>query len=287
VGRAAHRRRRQGASSLSDIFADQAGDPRLLAEIYDLEHDAITADLVFYREMTRRSGGGAVLELGCGSGRLFRSFLDGGAERIVGVDGSHALLERAKLRIAADDRLSSAAEKGRIELIHGDARRFARRERFALVVAAGLIPHLDGPADADRMLRAAAGLISGSGQLIIDLPGPGALPERDLPLSLDWRRRIGDRQVVRRSQLLRRPAPEGLRVAFSTIVDVEQADGTMSRLSASFRLWYPSPEALARLVAEAGLIMAMTHGSHDLEPLDQTSERCILVVRRAAPGGHG
>jgi hypothetical protein len=86
--------------------------------------------------------------------------------------------------------------------------------------------------------------------------------------------------VVRRSQLVRREAPEGLRVAFSTIIDVESGDGTMARLSASYRLWYPSPEALVRLVGEAGLVVEVTYGSHDLDPLERASERCIVVIRR-------
>jgi SAM-dependent methyltransferase len=239
--------------------------------------------------MTRRVRG-AVLDLGCGSGRLFAPFLEGGASRIVGIDGSDALLERARLRIAKDSRLAAAADEGRVELVHGDARRLERtwrRERFALVVAAGLLPHLDGPAEADRMLRAVSGVMSSSTMLIVDLPGPADLPQRDLPLSLDWRKRIGDREVVRRSQLLRREAPEGLRVAYSTIVDVQRGDGTMTRVSAGFPLWYPSSEALIRLVEEAGLVVEVAHGSYDLEPLDLTSERCILVVRRAARGGHG
>lgn len=236
--------------------------------------------------MTRRSGA-SVLDLGCGSGRLFRPFLDGGARRILGVDGSGALLARARRRMAADPKLAAAAREGRIELVEGDARRLRRRERFSLVVAAGLLPHLDGPADADRVLRAALPLMRRSGRLILDLPGPGGLPTRDLPLSLDWRKKVGDLEVVRRSQLLRHEAPEGLRVAFSTLVDVQQADGTRSRLPASYRLWYPSPDALIRLVEEAGLSVEMTHGSHDLEPLDLTSERCIVVARRAAPGGDG
>ena len=39
------------ATRLSDILAGQPGDAELLAEIYDLEHDAIDEDLAFYREM--------------------------------------------------------------------------------------------------------------------------------------------------------------------------------------------------------------------------------------------
>jgi len=265
------------------MFAGQAADAELLAEVYDLEHDGITEDLVFYRELARRAGG-AVVDLGCGSGRLFRSLIAGDASRIVGVDGSAALLRRAELRIAADARLSSAAADGRIELALGDVRRVARRDRFALAVMAGVLAHLDGPEEALRALTAAALLLEPGGLLVVDDLGPGALPTRDLPLSVDWRRDLNGREAVRRSELTRRETPEGLRVLFSTLVDLAQPDGTIARLPASYRLWYPSPSALFELVARAGLTVDVTYGSHDLDPLGQESERCIVVARRPATG---
>ncbi len=60
----------------ADIFASQAGDEDLLAAIYDLEHDDVVEDLPFWREQVRL-GGGRVLDLGCGSGRLFGALLGG------------------------------------------------------------------------------------------------------------------------------------------------------------------------------------------------------------------
>ena len=73
----------------ADIFASQPGDEDLLAEIFDLEHDGVVEDLPFWREQVRL-GGGRVLDLGCGSGRLFGALLEGGATRLVGIDGSAA-----------------------------------------------------------------------------------------------------------------------------------------------------------------------------------------------------
>jgi SAM-dependent methyltransferase len=272
----------------SDIFAAQPADADLLAELYDLEHDAVVEDLAFYREMARRAGG-AVLDAGCGSGRLFRSLVEGGAPRVVGVDGSPALLARAQLRVAADPLLRSAAAERRLELVHGDVRRLPALglgsklpgRGAALAVAAGVLPHLDGPEEALELLGGVARLLAPAGRLVLDDLGPGLIPQHDLPLSVDWQRAVGGRSVVRRSQLTRREAPEGLRVAFSTIVDVGQADGTIARLPAAYRLWYPSHDALAALVREAGLAVELAYGSHDLDPLDEESDRRILVIRHA------
>lgn len=267
----------------ADIFAGQLTEPDLLAELYDLEHDGVTDDHVFYRELTSRARG-PVLDLGCGSGRLFEALLDGGAASIVGVDGSPALLRRAAARVAASQRLAGAAAEGRIALVEGDVRRLSalrRPERFGLAVAAGVLPHLDGPEEAMQMLSGVAALLRPAGRLVLDDLGPAHLPTRDLPLSVDWRRTLHGRQVVRRSQLLRREAPEGLRVVFSTIVDVGQPDGTIARLPASHRLWYPFDEALTALVREAGLAVELAYGSHDLDPLDAGCERRIFVIRPA------
>ena len=219
-----------------------------------------------------------MLDLGCGSGRLFRALLDGGAQRIVGIDGSPALLERAMARIEADEALRQAHAEGRVELATGDVRTVSRRDRFSLVVLAGVVAHLDGPEDALRALTAAGRLLRTDGVLIVDQLGPGALPADDLPLSLDWERRLGDRRVVRRSRLDRREAPEGLRVDYSTLTDIVEADGTITRLPAGFRLWYPSPEVTVALAGEANLEVVAAFGSHDLEPLDERSERCIVVL---------
>ena len=264
----------------ADIFASQPGNEDLLAEIYDLEHDDVVEDLPFHRELVRRSGG-RVLDLGCGSGRLFTSLFEGGASRVIGVDASGALLRRAEARIANDPALAAAAADGRLVLHRGVVRALATlniRERFDLALAVGVVPHLDGPEDALRLLGGVRSLLAAGGRLLIDDLGPSAMPQRDLPLSVDWRRELNGREVVRRSELIRRESPEGLRVAFSTIADAVQPDGTIARLPASHRLWYPSPEALAALVVQAGMVIELSYGSHDLEPLGRESGRRIVVV---------
>ncbi len=92
--------------------------------------------------------------------------------------------------------------------------------------------------------------------------------------------------MVRRSRLERRETPEGLRVAYATLTDVVRPDGTIARLPASWRLWYPSPAALVALAEEAELAVESVFGSHDLDPLNEESERCIVVARptTADPG---
>jgi SAM-dependent methyltransferase len=280
---AAPGRRPQGSAETTDIFGGQPVDDALLAELYDLEHDEIGEDVAFYRDWTGRTRAKAVLDLGCGSGRLFAAFVEGGAQRIVGIDGSQALLDRAAARIGADERLAGRGADA-IELVHGDVRRVRRRDRFDLVVLAGVIAHLDGPEAAVETLGGVAGVLENDGRAIVDTLGPGGLPAHDLPMSVDWERRIGDRRVVRRSSLELNETPEGLRVAYATLTDLAAADGTIARVPASFRLWYPSPSAVAALGAEAGLEVEAAFGSHDQNALDEESDRCIVVLRPASNG---
>ena len=264
----------------ADIFGSQPADEDRLAELYDLEHDEVVEDLPFYRELARRTAG-PVLDLGCGSGRLFSALLEGGVPRVLGLDGSPALLRRAEARIVADPQLTEASRDGRLAVMRGDVRAISTlniRERFDLAVAVGVLPHLNGPEDALRLLGGVRSVLARGGRLVIDDLGPAEMPDRDMPLSIDWRRTLGGREVVRRSELVRRESPEGLRVAFSTLADAVQPDGTIARLPASHELWYPSPEALAALVKQAGMVVELSYGSHDLEPLGRESGRRIFVV---------
>src|SRR5688500_7239858 len=71
----------------------------VVARYYDLEHDAPAADVALYRELARR-GGGPILELGCGTGRVLAALAQAG-HCVVGVDCSAPMLARAEARLQA------------------------------------------------------------------------------------------------------------------------------------------------------------------------------------------
>ena len=91
---------------------------------------------------------------------------------------------------------------------------------------------------------------------------------------------MGGDRIVRRSSLVHVAGPDGLSVAYATAVDRMHPDGTIARLPAGFRLWYPYPTQLVKLLEGAGLGVESVFGSHDLDPFDDESERCIVVARK-------
>ena len=269
----------EGSGRLTDIFAAQGTDPAVLAELYDLEHDERDDDLVFYGEFARRARGD-ILDLGTGSGRLLPALVRAARRRVVGVDGSAALLERARRRVEAEPDLRTASAAGKLELVLGDVRDVPATGPFSLVVVVGVLPHLPGAADAERMLRSAARRLTRAGRLIVDVPGPAALPDRDLPLATDWVRRRAGETVRRKSRLTHRRRDGEVSVLLSTITEVEKADGTIARLPAAFQLWYPDLRVLEQLYARAGLGVSSVYGSHELDTFGDESERLIVVGER-------
>src|SRR4030095_13249564 len=70
---------------------------RLLAQLYDLEHDEFTADADLYISLAQRTGG-PILEVACGTGRILAPLARRGLS-VVGFDSSPDMLARASRRL--------------------------------------------------------------------------------------------------------------------------------------------------------------------------------------------
>src|SRR5438132_891849 len=91
------------------------------AEFYDLDLEGVEDDVAMYRELTTRHGG-AVLELGCGTGRVAVPLAEAGLE-VTGVDLSAGMLAVAKKR----------AGKSTLKCVEGDMRAVRLRRTFGSV----------------------------------------------------------------------------------------------------------------------------------------------------------
>jgi SAM-dependent methyltransferase len=151
---------------------------------HDVECAAYAADLPLWRELAEAARG-AVLELGCGTGRVALD-LAGRGHEVLGLDADRALV-----------RVLASRARGRglpVEAVVADARSFALERRFALVVAPMQVVQLLGGADGRRaMLRSVRRHLEPGGLLAVALADPfDAVPaEEALPPLPDVREEGG------------------------------------------------------------------------------------------------
>jgi SAM-dependent methyltransferase len=136
------------------------------APFYDWENAQTVGrrDLTFWIDLARRTDG-AVLELGCGTGRVSLPVAKV-CDRFVGVDRSAPMLRRFCVR------LTRAGLGSRAVAVRGDicALPFRKRVRFSLVMAPyGMLQSLLRERDLRAALRSVAAVVPRGGLFVVDL----------------------------------------------------------------------------------------------------------------------
>ncbi|MDH4223848.1 MAG: methyltransferase domain-containing protein [candidate division Zixibacteria bacterium] len=85
--------------------------------------------------------GKTVLDVGCGSGRYTLEFVRKGAEKIVGIDFAHSMID------LANSYVKDLAEKERYQFICGDFMKYDFKDQFDYILAMGLFDYLRTPSD--------------------------------------------------------------------------------------------------------------------------------------------
>jgi len=130
---------------------------------HDVECGGYRADLPLWEELAAACAD-PILELGCGAGRVALHLARGG-HRVSGLDSDAGLLEALRER--------AGAEGLEVEAHRGDARDFALRERFALVLAPMQLAQLFDEAGREGMLAGTARhLLPGGRAAFAIAPGP-------------------------------------------------------------------------------------------------------------------
>ena len=144
-----------------------------IAPLYDAWIRSVTEDVPFYVEEARRSGGGPIVELGVGTGRIAIPIAVEGI-RVIGVDSSPEMLatchEHAEFAGVAD----------LLDLRVGDLREPPVAERVSLVICPfRSFLHLQDDRERLRALRSAHNLLELGGRLVFDVfaPSPDDIEE--------------------------------------------------------------------------------------------------------------
>jgi ubiquinone/menaquinone biosynthesis C-methylase UbiE len=242
-----------------------------------------TQDIAFYLGAARQFGD-AVLELGCGTGRITLAIAEAGC-RIVGLDISGRMLEKA-----GEKRASLGREtRERVHLVQGDMTEFDLGEKFRTA----LIPfrpfqHLLETEQQIHCLNCVRKHLQPNGRLIMDFFQTD--PER-----------MHDPMFFEESPLAEYDLPGGRHVALSErvtafhralqrndvemIFQVTHADGNEERLVMAWTLRYFFRYEVEHLLARCGFRLEAVYGNFDGSPLGDASPEMIFVARVAERRG--
>ena len=247
------------------------------APFYDWENARTLGrrDVAFWRRLALNARG-AVLELGCGTGRIALPLGRAGA-RVIGIDRSEAMLAHARRRIRR------ARLQSRVRLIRGDIRHLPFGSRFTLVMAPyGILQSLVRERDLAATLAAVHEVLEPGGtfglELVADLP---AWEEYRKRVSLQgWRGARGGSHVTL-VETVRQDAARRLTIFDQEFTERRGGRRRTHRFSLTFRtLTVPQ---MTRRLARAGFEVTALLGDYGGGPWDPRADVWVILARKASP----
>jgi 3' terminal RNA ribose 2'-O-methyltransferase Hen1 len=166
---------RLAREALVRLLEEDQSDPDSDVQLHDQEEERVEQRIGLGEQRMdavlgalKEAGAARVLDLGCGDGRLLQAMLrDGSFERIVGVDVSYAVLERAARRLRLPE--MAPKQRERVELIQSSLTYKDRRlQGYDAAAVVEVIEHLD-PSRLDAFERALFGVARAS-TIVITTP---------------------------------------------------------------------------------------------------------------------
>jgi SAM-dependent methyltransferase len=244
----------------------------LFARLYDLEHRDFVEDLELYLNFATRCGG-AVLEVGCGTGRVTLALAEAGFD-VAGIDDSSAMLALAQSHAGA----AGLAE--RVELRHADVRTCELEPRFSLALFPlnGFL-HLTHAADQLAALRNIHKALLPGGFLVVDLPNPHVAFSTQADGCLVLRKRFRSEEGHLVTSTLSTQTDFARQIQDLTLFyDEVGPDAVVQRTAVEMDLRFVYRYEMEALLREAGFKVDAVYGSHDLEPYEGDSEIMLFVA---------
>lgn len=250
-----------------------------IARYYDLSHDGLTDDIPFLLKQATEMGG-AVLEVGCGSGRLLVPLARAGFI-VTGIDSSPEMLARAEVRLAAE----AGEVRARVALISTDVRSLAfdAREPFGLIVFGyNTIMHLDEAAAAAALQRLRP-LLRPGGRLLIDVANPMMLsmaaddPDFVLEDTLEDSE-LGE-TIRQYTAYEAAPGEQAVDVTwFYEAMGTGSSPDEPEQTKARVRYYYLYPHQYDLLLTLTGFRLTAIYGNYDGSDFHEESDRLLLLA---------
>jgi SAM-dependent methyltransferase len=262
----------------------RAQEYALTARFYDQTYaTAAPADLEFYHELARDCGG-AVLELGCGTGRVALTLARAGIT-VTGVDRSAAMLAQFRRKLAGEP----AAVRERVTLVEGLLEGTDLGQRFSLVTMPFRV--FQSMLSVDEQLAAlgcVARQLAPGGRYVFDAfnpnlayivdamrRGPAWLPDQQ------WQDRASGHRFTRQMSLRFEPGPQLLSIDWR-FEEFDAAGRLLDTWCEPLKLrWlyrYEAEHLLDRAVFE----IVTAYGDYQKSPLDDNARELIYVCQLKA-----
>lgn len=255
-----------------------------IADIYDedMGRSASGWDVGFY---TRRCAGlkTAVLELGCGTGRITLPLARSGV-RVVGVDNSLPMIMKLKQKAAAPEWREAAPF---LSLCCMDMRRVAFRTSFGAVICPySAFTYLVDESERACALERVREHLAPGGALILDvfIPNPAVTALPDEHTIFDYRRMLSDGTVVERTKTIAKDVLPGVNL-IRRHYRFSAPSGTPLREVRTQEIFrYYSPDQLSSLLARSGFSVEET--VYDTGGATGTSQPKTVAFVCRKTGGH-
>lgn len=239
--------------------------------LYRLLHRGTPGDVDFYRARCR---GRSVLELGCGDGRVAIPIARAGG-RVIGVELHPGMLAAAR---EARDALPPDVA-ARLDLRPGDMADFELGRRFERVIVPYTALYCLAPGPRAGCLERIASHLEPGGELLFDVwPGDelaarGPFSDREP----EWIDGVmdGDTAIEVFERDVHRPG----RIDVTYIHQIAEPGRMPTRESYTLTHHYLTTDALPGVLEAAGLRIVEMFGGFEGEPVDDESERLVVVAR--------
>jgi SAM-dependent methyltransferase len=239
-------------------------------------------DVPFYVDLARKSGG-PVLEMACGTGRVLLPIAKEGIE-IEGVDNSESMLRILRRNLAREPR----EVRERVTIHQGDMRDIRLEKKFQLVtIPFRPLQHMYTVQNQVAALTTAAFHVMEGGSVAFDVffPNFEGIPAnigKEI-LDLEWTIDAEPRKIVRR--YFRKKSHDKIQQTFSGefVFRTYEGDNLILEETGPLKMSYYTYPHLRALFLLAGLEPVQEYGSFAREPLDNTSQEMIFVLRKIEP----